>query len=1192
MRTRLLFIIAIITLIHGSIRAQDLEDSGHGEGRRIDVFVDSLDYAGGRVQLGRGFIIRNSERVIFRERVLDVASYTLDYRTGELALVDSTASGLLVVTYRVFPFEFALSYQRRTPRTLESVTDTSQLVQQLEEQTELARARPADPFGRSSLQRSGSIRRGIVAGNNRDVTVESGLRMQLAGEIVDGVQVQAVLTDENTPIQPEGTTQRLNEFDRVFIEIAARQGTVQLGDFDVSYTTSEFARFSRKLQGIHAFSAVGASEQPAGAAPGLSIDVAGATARGQFRTQEIEPIDGVQGPYRLEGDNGERFIIVVAGSEVVFLDGVQMTRGETNDYVIDYATGEITFTTNRIITSDRRISVEFQYTSNQFNRSLTGASVQTHLWKDARQRARSSIGLTFLREADGDLFNDEFGLTGIDSLQIEQAGDGLAQRSGATPVEFDPEAPFVHYQREVVTNADGQRDSIFVAIDAAPPDSVDVFRVQFTRVGTRQGSYVRLGRQINGILYEYRGPREGDYEPIRVLPKPANHNVLDFNARLEPIRGVEVFGEWARSFNDQNRFSSLDSEDDVDFAYQGGIRLKDVPLSFGFEEQGLLRIELQRRQIGADFESFNRIRPVEFGRTWNLSSSAVSATGGVEGAGDERIDALEAALYLNPHMSISGEHSRIDLGDAFDAQRTSFAASGYDRVQYTIEWIASDDRIEQEEGAWIRQRGRVSYPLLRERLTPGLEFEQERREQQSAGRDSLLRGSLDFVEVRPGIQWATEWVDARFGIEWRNEQDVAEGALRDAATAWTYQGQFDLRPGMAFTTDGSVGYRVKRFTDYFRINEKRSNSESLLLRWNSQWRPLRRVIDLTTRYEASTERTPTLQEIYIRTGPELGQYVWEDTNGDGAIQIDEFLPERTPNEGTYIQTFVPSDSLSSIISVRALVRFQLDPSRIWSSEVTGLPAVLRHVTARTTFEVQEKSRDEDLAAIYLLNLRRFRDATNTLNGRLRINQNFTFFRTIPRVGIDLGFSQLRSLSELSAGEETRFLNGWNLEGRYALSRRWGLRVRGETETSRLDSETFASRRYKIQSLRIEPEVSVNWSRRISTVAGGIWARKDDRVGQREAVVWRFPFELQYRVLSRTQITARSEVAIIDLKGEAQGLAAFELTDGRGAGTSYLWGLQGNFTLNTYLRLSFAYDGRSPAGAPTIHTLRVQMSALF
>jgi len=1156
--------------------------------------VDTLSVADSDTLQLKPLIIEGTVRLYIDGNLLEANLYDLDLRKGELLLDSSITSGSLVAVYKTFPFVLEPFYQRRRPRTLDTVTDTSEVVREMEERNRLEQQSPVDPFGDSRIQRSGSITRGIVAGNNRDVTLESGLRMQLSGEIIEGVQVQAVLTDENTPIQPEGTTQRLNEFDRVFIELAARQGTVQLGDFDLNFQESSFARFIRKLQGIRAFGSFNAGSGVFGSntEPTFAVDVAGATARGIFRTQEITPIDGIQGPYRLEGNQGEQFIIIVAGSEVVYLDGVQMTRGESNDYVVDYATGEITFTTNRIITSDRRISVEFQYTTNQFSRSLSGASINSHFWRNDTGRPRLSFGMTFLREADGDLFNDEFGLSSADSLQIIQVGDGLAQRSGAIQVEFDPEAPYVHYIQEVIPSVDGSQDTIFVAVEGVPADSIPVFRVQFTRVGTGQGRYVRSGRQINGILFEYRGPMQGDYEPVRILPKPANHNVLDFTGRYEFIQGVEVFGEWARSFNDENRFSSLDSQDDVDHAYHGGLRIKEIPLYLGFSEKGYLALEATRRRIGQDFESFNRIRPVEFGRRWNLTPGVLGTTGEPVNNADETVEELQAQLYLNPNMYVSGEVGRINLESLFEGRRTMVETGGYSRYNYIAEWIESENRFRDEEGGWFRQRGFVSQPLALEKLTARFEFEQERREQEMIGTDSLLANSEAFTELRPGVAWNSSGVEAMFNVEFRKEKDWAEGQLRDAAVSRTYQGSFAIKPGTAFDTDGSVGYRIKDFTDYFRVNERRENTESLLLRWNTRWRPWRRAMDLTTRYEASTERTPTLQEIYIQTGPELGQFVWEDTNEDGAIQIDEFLPERTPNEGTYIQTFVPSDSLSSIISVRALVRMQLDFSKLWDKDVEGLRKVLRQISTRTTFDVLEKSRESDITQIYLLNLNRYRSSENTLNGRLRFAQDITLFRPLPKVGVDVSFNQLRSLSELAAGEEARFLSSWATEARYAPSRIWAFKIKGETESSRLDSETFASRRYRIESLRLEPEVTVNMSPSLSLSGSGIWANKKDEIGDRTVNLWRFPIELRYRRLRKAQITARAELASVNLDGEALGLAAFELTDGRGSGTSYLWGVQSNFTLNQFLQFTFSYDGRAPASAPVLHTVRMQLSAVF
>lgn len=1153
------------------------------------VYVDSLQVTPGDTLQLRPFVIKGTESVQLNSVILSREQYQLDDRYGRLVLTDSLATGLVVVQYRTLPFAFDPFYQLNEPVRIEQMPDTANFFTAIDEQARREERTVRDPFGDSRVQRSGSISRGIVAGNNRDVTVESGLRMQLAGEIVDGVNVQAVLTDENTPIQPEGTTQRLNEFDRVFIEVAARQGTVQLGDFDVQYQNAEFAQFSRKLQGVHLFGDVPSLRSND---PVLSIDVAGATSRGIFRSQSIVPIDGVQGPYRLEGENGEQFLIIVAGSEVVYLDGVQMTRGENNDYTVDYATGEVTFTPNRIITEDRRIVVEFQYTTNEFSRTLTGASVTTNLWPDRRGDARSSFGITFVREADGDLFNEEFGFTATDSLRIIGAGDGLAQRSGAERVVFDPEAPYVQYTLDLIPQADGRVDSIFVAVDAVPSDTMEVFRVRFTRLGTGQGSYVRLGRGVNGLLYEYRGPGQGDYEPVRILPKPANHNVLDFNGRLEPIRGIELFGEWARSFNDQNRLSSLDRNDDIDHAYKAGFRVKPIPINFGFAENGHVEAEVRRRQVGSDFESFNRIRPVEFGRRWNIGSQSANTITSANALGDERIDEAQAAIYLNPVSFVRAERGSIDLGNAFSGTRSMVEAEFDQRARYQTEWIDSKDLQEEETGRWVRQSGRLTWPLFEQRLAPSIEFEQEQREQRVTGTDSLTRASLAFTELRPGITWKADRLDAGVSVAFRSEDDWAEGKLLDAASAQTYQTRFSYQPGTSFNTEGSVGYRVRRFTEYFQVNQQRKNNESVLLRWNTQWRPFRRAIDITSRYEASTERTPTLQEIYIRTGPELGQFVWEDTNSDGIIQLDEFLPERTPNEGSYVKTFVPSDSLSSIISVRALLRLQLEPSRVWGGDSEGLKKILRQVSSRTTIEIQEKSREDQLADIYLLKLDRFRSPENTLNGRLRLAQDLLLFRMMPNVGVDLRFNQLRNLSELSAGEETRFLNTWSAEARYAPSKSWGLKLNGALERNRVNSEAFASRRYNIEGLRLEPEISFNPSSAISLSGGATWAQKTDAIGNRSATVIRLPFELRYNRVRKAQITTRFETAFVSLTGDAVGLAAFELTDGRGAGTSYLWGISGDYTLNDYLRLSLAYDGRAPADAPVLNTVRLQMSAIF
>ena len=479
------------------------------------------------------------------------------------------------------------------------------------------------------------------------------------------------------------------------------------------------------------------------------------------------------------------------------------------------------------------------------------------------------------------------------------------------------------------------------------------------------------------------------------------------------------------------------------------------------------------------------------------------------------------------------------------------------------------------------------------------EIEEEQRRQRVVGTDSLAPTSLQFVEYRPGLAWRAERLQAATTLELRTEKEAAEGELRDAARAWTLQSSITYRPNGAFNLDATAGLRSKRFTPYFRREQQREDAQSVVLRLNTRWLPLQRALDANLFYEALTERTPTLQEIYVRTGPEIGQYVWIDGSGesparDGIIQIDEFLPERTPDEGTYVQTFIPSDDLESVIGVQARLRLGLDGAKFFAKPDVRWKKWLADVSTRTTFEVLEKSRAPELAQIYLLNLRRFRDTTSTINGRLRLAQEVSLFRRQSRYGADFLFNQVRGLNRLATGYERRRLSTWRLEGRYKPAIRWGVRLVGQLEANRAASARFSTRSYAIRSASLEPDVSYTPTSAWQGTLGFAYARKVDDVRGQRARVLKFPVEVRYNRVRRLQLTLNGEVADVRLggAGDVAGLAQFELTDGRGPGTSYLWTLGGQYSLNRYLRATLAYNGLAPSGAPTLHTVRMQLSAIF
>ncbi|MBI3578365.1 MAG: hypothetical protein HY089_03020, partial [Ignavibacteriales bacterium] len=168
-----------------------------------------------------------------------------------------------------------------------------------------------DLFG-PGLQKSGSIVRGFTVGSNRDLSVNSGFRMQLSGKLSQEMDIVAALTDENSPIQPEGTTQTLREVDKVFIELNSAKYNATLGDFNFDITSQqggEFGRLSRKLQG--AKGALRFNNFTDADASG-SVGFIAATARGKITTNQFQGIEGNQVPYRLSSREGNQRLIIIA----------------------------------------------------------------------------------------------------------------------------------------------------------------------------------------------------------------------------------------------------------------------------------------------------------------------------------------------------------------------------------------------------------------------------------------------------------------------------------------------------------------------------------------------------------------------------------------------------------------------------------------------------------------------------------------------------------------------------------------------------------------------------------------------------------------------------------------------------------------------------------------------------------------
>ena len=1077
-----------------------------------------------------------------------------------------------------------------------------------------ARAGPIDAPGTAALpvanplRTTGSITRGVVAGTARDAAVTSGLRLELAGEVAPGVTLRGALTDENTPVLPEGTTQQLSDLDRVYVEVQSARVRARLGDVDLTLPGTAFAPITRQVQGASVDVRLPARGIVAG---GRVLGAASAT-RGTFRSQTLVPIESVQGPYRLQGRAGEAFVVVVPGSERVTWDGLPLTRGQAADYTIDYGTGEITFTPLRLVTQERRITVDFEYTVGGLTRTLTAAGAEVGLWPGATGVARATLGVRVLREADATSFAAELGLTPTDLAAIAAAGDRDVLVPGEERVPFDAASPFVLYTRRDTLVA-GQTVRIFVPAEAA---SAEVFRVRFTRLGEGRGDYRRGARAQNGIVYDYVGPGRGDSVPFRLLPRPASRSIADVRLGLQPLPGVEAWGEWARSVDDANTLSTVGDGDDGGAAWEAGLRLAERTLAGG-QLDGWLRY----RDRSDRYRPLDRVREVDFNRRWNLARAGTPLGLGLDSLG-ERSGEARLAWTRAGVGGVAAEGGRLGIGGVTSDRLGASATLGApgQGAPGGLPWL--DARLETARtegtsplaavlGTGVFDRQSVTAGRSVGRVTPTLALERERREQGGTALDSLagLASSYRFLALRPGVAVTFPVGTAEATAEWRREAEPlgpigTSGPLVDAARVLTVETSASVRSGGSASGDARLAYRRRRYDDAFR-QLGRQDAESVALRLSGRAAPLRRAVEVQTVYDALTERTPLLQETYVLVGPDLGEFVWRDGGGeprtgepDGVAQLDEFFPETTPLEGTYLRTFVPSQELFPTVGVSLGGRLGLHPGRL-VPDASPLASVLRAVVLRTTLNVQEQTRSRDVLGVLLLRpgVLQQPGESGTVRGRFRIEQEAVLLPDRRDRGGRLGLDHLTSTSQLAAGRERRLAQTLRAEAYGPLGGHLAVRLEVAAERRRTLSETFASRTYDLRGLRAEPRLTWTPAEAVSLSLGALIADRTDALAPASrpsgAFIVRVPVEGRWTVSRRVVVVGRVERSGVTLRGvDAGGLALYELTEGRGAGTSYLWGADLQASLTDRLRATLVYDGRAPDGAPTVQTVRAQVSALF
>ena len=1038
------------------------------------------------------------------------------------------------------------------------------------------------------LDYNGNFTRGVAFGNNQDLVLNSSFNLQLAGELGDGVEILAAITDENIPLQPEGNTQQLQEFDRIFVQLKRNNASLTAGDYELQRPDSYFVNYFKKLQGLtFNYDDIGIGEGQ------LSTKASIAISRGQFTRNQIEAIEGNQGPYRLRGAEGERFIIVLAGTEKVFVDGGQLERGLEADYVIDYNRGELTFTNKQLITKDSRIVVEFEYADQAYVRSLYAMETRYQLKK-------LKLNLNVFSQQDSRNATGNLQLTDEDKRILSEAGDNPIAALGNGIDTLEEFSPFRVAYKMVDTVLSCFPDTMLsYLVFTTNPDSA-VFSARFSFVGAGAGQYILDETQAaNERVYRWVGVDDnctplGDYEPVVQLTPPRQQQLFSLGAQYNWAKNGLIDAEVAFSNNDLNRFSRLGSGDDVGMATYLKARRSDKlgKDSLAFRLETTLSYEM----VQANFKPLNPYRNPEFLRDWNLAN--VQGVGTVQAA-LEQIGLGKLTLIKPGVGQLFYGFSTFLRDSLYNGQRHEL---GLDARLSNWEARFNGSLLDTEEptatGQFWRPNGTITRVLPRLRgLKVGVAGELEKNERFEVGIDTLTPSSFFFKRYRFFIE-LPEQEQFTLGASASQRTDYAPTAANfeqsTKATEANINGRWGIKsPKNRLTLAGNLTYRKLSVNLPEIVNQ--TAGETYLGRTDLGFSLAKGVFQSSTTYEIGSGQEPKVEFTYVQVNPGEGNYIWLDSlyNNDGIIQPNEMEVAPFQDLADYIRVSTITDDFIRTNNVNLNQNLRVSPKAIWYNK-KGIQKFATRFATLSNLSIRRKTQKSDeITPFNPFQLDVIDTALVAVSSSIR---NVLFFNQgNPVYDFQVGMSDNRNKFVQTSGFESRSNAEQFFKSRWNITKNWSTRFEVNQGEKRSDSEFFNNKDFQVRFFSLSPELSFLPSRNFRANIKFLY-QEDENVLTEGAgeKAWRNEFELEarYNKSARRAIQLQFSYINVRFRGTPNSPVGFAILNGLQRGQNFLWGVSIDQQLAKNLQLRLSYEGRKTGTANIVHTGRAQVAANF
>lgn len=1022
---------------------------------------------------------------------------------------------------------------------------------------------PNEGIGLFGLNRSGSISRAITLGNNQDLSLNSSLNLQLNGRISEDLEVIAVISDDNIPIQPEGNTQQIQEFDRVYIQLLHKNYTLTAGDFELRKPNSYFLNYFKKAKGAY----VQTSFESKNAV--IKNELAAAIAKGKYNRQIFLGREGIQGPYRLQGIANENFIIVLAGTERVFIDGVLMKRGENLDYTIDYNTAEITFMPRRVITAYSRITVEFEYSDKNYSRSLTTLS-------SSIENKKNVFRFNYYNEQDSKnrpLLQD---LNDQQKLFLSGVGDN-------TSTAYFPSVDSAGFDESEIRYKKVDSNGVSIYVYSTNPEDA-IYKLNFSQLGNNLGNYVLENSLANGRVFKYVAPLngipQGSFEPVVVLIAPRKTSMMTFAAEHKSGKKFNIGTELSVSNTDLNLYSNIDDNDNVGLANKTYIEYKEK-LKNDSSGTTYLVSTVQAELLDKNFRFVEFYRPVEFNRDFNINNTTRSK---------EQWYTFQTSLVKN-NKGLVYYRTAVFLKDTFyKGMQHSFGTD----VNYKSYRLYSNASVlltnlnnNKNESSFLKHL--IDLSKNTKYTTIGIGEETEKNIYKNVLNDSLSNNSFAFYIYKAYLKNPENWVN-KYLVEYSNRFDESpfQNSLRASTRTENILVNTELNKNANALFGFSTNYRNLKV---IRTSTNLKSEENIISRIRFDGTAWKGFISSNTFYEIGTGQEPKRAFTYIQVPIGQGVYVYRDYNNNGVKELNEFEIAKYSYEADYIRVSIVNTDFVRTKSTSFSENIIIDPSRKWGNR-EGFMQFVNLFSNQLNFKIDRKTlstASENLFNPFDLSI----EDSSLIGVSTQYRESFYFKRSDPVFGADYTFQGSSNKNLLSIGFDSRSFNEhlirtrWNIVGKYSVL------TEIKKGKKNANNQAAVERNFEINYYSLRPEFGVQISTELRWSLGYLFINQENIIGALEkSTQQKLSADLKYNAGGKSSIQTQFNFIYNKYTGNSNSAIAYELLEALQPGRNLTWSANWQKNIGSSLQISIIYDGRSSAGSKTIHAGSMQARALF